>query len=66
MSDYSYSFPVFHRVLAQAELMDRMMQQAGIDPLAVIRLDQGATWFAARTRCIDCVHDRHCRAWLDS
>ena len=66
MSDLCYSFPVFNRVLTQAGLMDRMMQKTGVDPLEVIRKDQGASWYEARTRCIDCVSVQHCRAWLEA
>lgn len=66
MSDFCYSFPVFNRVFTQADLMDRVLQKAGIDPLEVIRKDQGASWYEARTRCIDCESGRHCRAWLEA
>lgn len=66
MSDHSYGFPIFNRVHAQAELMDRMMARTGADPLVAIRRDGGASWYEARSRCIDCVADRLCRQWLDT
>lgn len=66
MSDYRYSFPVLNRVIAQAERMDIMMDTIGVDPLAAIRCDDGASWYEARTRCIDCAADRRCKAWLDA
>ena len=66
MSDFCYSFPVFRRVYAQAELMDRMISQSGVNPLDVVRCDGGMSWFEARTRCIDCNSDNQCRAWLES
>jgi hypothetical protein len=64
MSDYCYSFPVFNRVLSQADLMDRMLERIGISPVRVIRHDNGASWYEARTRCIDCEVEDRCRAWL--
>lgn len=64
MSDYCYGFPIFHRVEAQAELMDRMLQHARITRLELIRRDSGASWYEARTRCLECHLDRECRAWL--
>ncbi len=66
MSDYCYSFPVLNRVIAQAERMDTMMGTIGVDPLAAIRRDNGASWYEARTRCIDCADDRRCKTWLDA
>jgi hypothetical protein len=53
------------RVFSQAELMDRMIERVGINPAVVARLDRGMTWYAARTRCIECCHARECRAWVD-
>ena len=61
MSDFCYSFPVFNRVLSQADLMDQVLVKAGIDPLDLIRHDHGAAWYEARTRCIDCMHATACR-----
>jgi hypothetical protein len=66
VSDYCYSFPVLNRVIAQAERMDIMMDTIGVDPLAAILCDDGASWYEARTRCIDCAADRRCKAWLDT
>jgi len=66
MSDYSYGFPIFNRILAQAELMDRMMARTGADPLVAIRRDDGASWLEARSRCADCIADKLCRRWLDT
>ncbi len=66
MSDYCYSFPVLNRVIAQAERMDIMMGTIGVDPLVAIRSDNGASWYEARLRCIDCAADRRCKAWLET
>ena len=64
MSDYCYRFPVLQRVLQQADLMDQMMQHARVDPVDVIRRDKGASWYEARTRCIECPAVSECRTWL--
>jgi hypothetical protein len=66
MSDPAFAFPRFNRVFEQAELLDRMMETLAADRLPVIRCDGGAAWQTARLRCVDCVHDRRCRAWLDT
>ncbi len=66
MSDFYHSAPVFNRVFRQAELMDAMMQRAGVRPAVAVRIDQGMGWYDARTRCIDCVAEQHCRKWLES
>jgi hypothetical protein len=65
MGDFCYSRPMLERVFAQAELMDRMIERVGVNPAVVARLDRGMTWYAARTRCIECAHARECRAWVD-
>jgi hypothetical protein len=66
MNDHSDGFPIFNRVLAQADLMERMMARTGADPLVAIRRDGGTSWHEARSRCIDCVADDLCRHWLDT
>ena len=65
MGDFCYSRPMLDHVLAQADLMDRMIDRVGVNPAVVARLDRGKTWYAARTRCIECSHSRECRAWVD-
>ena len=42
MSDKTDGFPLFNRILAQADLMDRMMERMDADPLVAIRRDGGA------------------------
>jgi len=64
VSDFCYGFPILNHVLAQAAHMDNVMATIGADPLLAIRRDHGASWFEARTRCIDCVMTRQCREWL--
>lgn len=65
MTDFCYRFPVFNRVLTQADVMDRMLETLEIDPIDAARCDAGMSWFEARTRCIDCLNDRQCRQWLE-
>ena len=64
MTDFCYSRPMMQRVLRQADLMDRMMQCVGIEPVRAARIDKGVAWYEARSRCIACVHDRRCREWI--
>jgi hypothetical protein len=54
------------RVFRQAELMDRMIQRVGVDPVTVARIDRGMAWYEARTRCIACCNERQCNEWLAS
>ena len=65
MSDFCYGWPVYNRVFRQAELMDRMMERMGVDPSVAVRRENGMAWYEARTRCIDCVHERRCRSWFE-
>jgi hypothetical protein len=65
MGDFCYPRPMLDHVLAQADLMDRMIGRVGVNPAVIARLDRGMTWYAARTRCIECSHPRECRAWVD-
>lgn len=66
MSDFCFSRPMLTRILAQAELMDRMMACLGVDPATAARADCGNAWYEARTRCIGCTSARQCRAWLSA
>ncbi len=65
MSDLLFSRPMLRRILAQAELMDRMLQRLGVDEAALARLDGGMGLYEARTRCLACRNERECRAWLE-
>ena len=65
MSDFCYSAPMLERVFRQAELMDRMMERVGVNPVAAARLDRGMAWYEARTKCIACHSERQCRAWIE-
>ena len=64
MTDFCISRPMMDRVLQQAELLDQMMEVAGVDPARAAGLDKGMAWYEARSRCIACIHDRRCRSWV--
>jgi hypothetical protein len=59
-----YSRPMLKRVLHQADLMDRVREAIGVSPTRAARIDRGMAWYEARSRCIDCLDDRKCRAWV--
>jgi hypothetical protein len=65
MSDLLFSRPMLRRILAQAELMDRMLLRLGVDEAALARLGGGMGLYEARTRCLACRNERACRAWLE-
>lgn len=66
MSDFCHSWPVYNRVFRQAELMDRVMERLGAKQSVAVRRENGMAWYEARTKCIDCVHERQCRNWLEA
>jgi hypothetical protein len=41
VTDFCYSWPMMQRVLRQANLMDRMMQCVGVEPVRAARIDKG-------------------------
>ena len=66
MSDFCFSWPLLNHVLSQTELMDRMMSRLGVNPAVAVRIDRGAAFYEARTRCIECPSGGSCRCWLAS
>jgi Family of unknown function (DUF6455) len=66
VSDFCLGRPMLDRVLRQAELMDRVMEQLGIDPVVAARVDRGLGFYEARSRCIACSRERECREGLQS
>lgn len=64
MGDFCYPWPVFNRVLRQAETMDQMLEHVGASAGVALRRENGMAWYEARSRCIECPHDRRCRSWL--
>jgi hypothetical protein len=57
---------MLRHVLERAELMDRVMEHAGVDPAAAARADRGMAFYEARTRCLACRSEHRCREWLQS
>lgn len=64
MSDLCYAASERDRILRQSELMDRMLAEVGADRASAQRMEDGAAWYAARVRCIDCEHVDACLGWL--
>jgi hypothetical protein len=64
VADFCFNRPMLDRVLDQAELMDRVIEAAGVNPARALRIDRGMAWYEARSRCIACHNDRRCRARL--
>lgn len=65
MSDFCYGWPALNRIFRQAELMDRMIERIGVEPIVAVRIDQRTAWYEARTKCVDCASEQTCRRWLD-
>jgi hypothetical protein len=64
MSVVRYAWPQLTKVLNQAAQLDCMLDALGVNPAAAARIDHGAAFYEARTRCIACVVDQGCRTWL--
>ncbi|KAB2943627.1 MAG: DUF6455 family protein [Hyphomicrobium sp.] len=47
------------------ELMMRMMDRMAVNWKMAERVDGGLAWYAARSKCIFCRHERECRSWLE-
>ncbi len=54
MPDREPSWPMFRRVWRRAELTDRMITEVGVDPIVAARLDRGAAYRNACTKCLTC------------
>jgi hypothetical protein len=64
MGDLCYSWPQLNRVLQQADTMDRMIEHTRASRGVALRRENGNAWYEARSRCIECPHDRRCRSWM--
>ncbi|RTL71427.1 MAG: hypothetical protein EKK41_09940 [Hyphomicrobiales bacterium] len=64
MVDFCLSLPMAERVLQRTELMKRMMRRVGVASITAARHEQGAGIYEARSRCIACMVEPACRAWL--
>ncbi len=64
MTDLCFARPMLDHVVRQAATMDKMMKVVGVNPLIAVRIEAGAAFFEARSRCIDCRARAQCRGWL--
>src|SRR5262245_32559696 len=64
MRDSDKRWPMFNRVLHQAQRMDDMMRRLGADPSLAARLDEGKAFARARVVCLVCPFEDACRRWL--
>ncbi len=60
----AYRWPMYHRVLHQAEHMDHMMERLHVDPVMAARRDQGDAILHAYANCLHCPFGRECERWL--
>ena len=65
MSGLSNRQPMLIRYLHCPELMDRMMERAGVNPAEAACVDGGLAWLEASTKCIFCRHVGKCGNWLE-
>ena len=47
------------------ELMNRIMEQMGVDPNEAARIDGGLAWQEARTKCLFCRRVGTCWKWVE-
>lgn len=64
MHQHDNRWPMFRRVLRQAQRMDDMMQRLDVDPALAARRDQGMAFARARTVCLFCPAAAQCERWL--
>lgn len=64
MRDDDKRWPMFNRVLHQAQRMDDMMRHLGVDPALAARQDDGKAFARARTVCLVCPFAEACGEWL--
>jgi len=65
MSGLSNRQPMLIRYLHCPELMERMMERAGVNPAEAACVDGGLAWLEASTKCIFCRHVGKCGNWLE-
>jgi hypothetical protein len=64
MRDSDKRWPMYNRVLQQAQRMDDMMRCLGADPALAARQDEGEAFAHARTVCLVCPFQAPCGRWL--
>lgn len=64
MQMHEKRWPMFNRVLEQAQRMDRVMDRLGVDPVFAARQDHGKAFARARAVCLVCPFAEACKEWL--
>ncbi len=58
--------PKFRLVERQARRMHELMDRLKVDAGKLVRLEDGAAYARARTRCLDCDKTENCLKWLEA
>jgi hypothetical protein len=64
MHRHTTRWPMFNRVLQQAQRMDAMMERLGVNPALAAREDRGRAYARARAVCLRCPSAPLCERWL--
>ena len=64
MRHQAEQWPMFTRVLQQAQRMDAMMERLGVDRALAARKDEGRAFAQARLACLHCLSASQCEWWL--
>lgn len=64
MHKHDEQWPMFRRVLQQAQRLDDVMARLGIEPCLAARQEMGAAFARARTTCLFCPFMEDCERWL--
>lgn len=59
-------WPICRHVERQAVRMREMMEKLNVDEGKLVRLEQGAAYAEARTRCMYCPVANECLFWIDA
>ncbi len=66
MHEHDKRWPMYERVLQQAQRMDEMMERLGVDPVLAAREAHGDVMARARAVCTVCPFAQPCGLWLAS
>jgi Family of unknown function (DUF6455) len=66
VSDFCLSPHALAGIARQADLMERMVLRAGINPSHHTRSADPALWYEARLKCIGCAMSERCMRFLAS
>jgi uncharacterized protein DUF6455 len=64
MHDNDKRWPMYRRVLHQAQRMEDMMRHLGVDPAPAARQHDGQGFARARIVCLVCPYAEACGSWL--